>query len=172
LTRPAWDYSRFSEPAAYGGTITYERGLGWLAETCDTIEDWGAGTAFGRRYVPEGHYLAIDGSPSPFADRVIDLTGYLSSPDGIFMRHVLEHNQDWRVILGNACASFRKRFALVIFTPFGDRTGPLVPGPELDLSFRREDLTWFFSGLAWEDEEFLGTGSQYGDEHVFYVERK
>ena len=56
-------------------------------------------------------YVGLDGT-SPFADRVVDLRAHRSSADCIFMRHVLEHNVEWRKILHGAVNSFRKRMVL------------------------------------------------------------
>lgn len=88
------------------------------------------------------------------------------------MRHVLEHNPDWDIILDNALASFRKRFALVLFTPFSEETHPLDDGGLHDLSFRREDITDRFPFGCWYSEEHISpSDTQYGEEHVFYIER-
>ena len=48
----------------------------------------------------------------------LDLADYISTPDGIFMHHVLEHDLRWRIILRNALTSFRRRMVLVVHTPF------------------------------------------------------
>lgn len=88
------------------------------------------------------------------------------------MRHVLEHNPDWDIILDNALASFRKRFALVLFTPFSEETHPLDDGGLHDLSFRREDITDRFpSGCSYSEEHISPSDTQYGEEHVFYLEK-
>lgn len=154
------------------GNETYEKPIQWLLETCDTIEDWGCGMAWGRRYA-EARYKGVDGSPaaSPYADEICDLRDYHSTVDGIFMRHILEHNWDWEVILSNVMGSFRKRFVLVLFTPFADEvTHPLQPLGLIDLSFKVGDITEFFEGCNYQIET-LHTDTQYGIEHVIYVER-
>ena len=173
LTWQHRSYADVTEPTPYGETTTYERGFAWLAEACATVEDWGCGSAWGRRYWTSGGYTGIDGSPetSRFADVLADLRTYISSrPDGIFMRHVLEHNGEWPLVLTNALASFRRRMVLVLFTPFGLSTARLDDGPGLDLSFRQEDITAFFdaAGLSWRLET-LTTDPQYHVEHIFYV---
>lgn len=171
-----WDYGewRDREIRPYGDETTYRMGLGWLAETCKTIEDWGAGLAYGRRFAPEGvTYTAIDSSPSsePWVDVIADLRDYASpGPDGIFMRHVLEHNLDWEKILANALGSFRKRMVLVIFTPFGRETRPLSAGAILDQSFCKDDLDKMLSPFEVR-EEHARTDTQFGSEHVYYIER-
>ena len=114
----------------------------------------------------------VDGSPAaaPYADEICDLRDYHSTVDGIFMRHILEHNWDWNVILANVMNSFTKRFVLVLFTPFSENTHALQPLGLIDLSFEQEDITCFFVGCEWRVET-LHTDTQYGIEHVFYVER-
>jgi hypothetical protein len=153
------------------GTETYETPITWLLETCDSIEDWGCGMAWGQRYAL-GRYKGIDGSPdaAKYADEICDLRDYRSQVDGIFMRHILEHNWDWQIILGNVMGSFRKRFTLILFTPFSQFTHPLQPLGLIDLSFNENDVTDFFAGCKWHVES-LRTDTQYGIEHVFYVER-
>src|SRR5436190_20051954 len=104
----------------YGNTSTYQMGADFLADMPE-VEDWGCGTGgFKRLY--NGKYIGLDGSKNPFVDKVVDLREYRSNVDGIFMRHVLEHNYDWQAVLENAVASFKKKFYLAIFTPFMDKT--------------------------------------------------
>ena len=92
------------------------------------------------------------------------------------MRHVLEHNADWNRILSNAVASFKKRMALIVFTPFADTTRVIATSktvtafPVPDISFKKEDLTQCFEHLKYS-EESLETDTQYGTEHVFYIEK-
>ncbi len=95
----------------YGDTITYELGYNFL-KNCKSIEDWGCGTGGFKRFIQKNDdikYIGIDGSITPFADIQQDLTIYKSKPEGIFMRHVLEHNYEWEKILNNACGSFQKK---------------------------------------------------------------
>lgn len=173
MTRPSppfFSYGDGQQPMF--GTETYEKPLAWLTETCETIEDWGCGMAWARQFVP-GKYRGIDTSmaASQFADVICDLRDWKSEPDGIFMRHVLEHNLDWPDILKNAVSSFRKRFALVLFTPFSEtHTKELWPAGLHDISFRKEEITDHFRRFSYT-EEHLETATMYGGEHIFYVER-
>jgi hypothetical protein len=171
MKRPYPKYERDEVPSIYG-TETYETPINWLLETCDSIEDWGCGYAWARRFVPEGKYYGVDGSPeaAPYADEICDLTTRKSDVDGIFIRHILEHNYSWRNVLENATASFRKRLVLIIFTPFGEHTKPMVSNDLVDLSFRKQEITDYFKGLSVR-EEHLATDTQYKIEHLFYVER-
>ena len=108
----------------------------------------------------------------PYADEICDLTKRESSVDGIFIRHILEHNYNWQDILANAVDSFRKRLVLIMFTPFGKSTVPLVRNALLDLSFRKEDITGYFEGLNVREEHLDSTDTQYKLEHVFYVSKE
>src|SRR5262249_5738702 len=92
--------------------------------------------------------------------------------DCIFMRHVLEHNADWRIVLGNALASFRRRMVLVVFTPFARETHEIATRYGIpDIAFRKEQIVACFDGLDWH-EESLATDSEHLREHVFYLERR
>lgn len=161
-------------PVKYGqDDITYERGMSWLDETCATVEDWGCGPGYAKRFLHNAAYKGIDGSAGHGVDEVADLRYYRSGPDGIFMRHVLEHNVDWHMVLGSALSSFRKRMTLVMFTPFSGHTHPIESSlgyPVPDISFRKEDLLGFFQTLL-HHEANLVTGTQYGTEHIFFLER-
>jgi hypothetical protein len=87
------------------------------------------------------------------------------------MRHVLEHNPfDWRLILDNAVASFTKRMVLVLFTPTADLTILLKDGDPPDASLSWLDLTARFDGLSVGHERLI-TGTQYGVENIFYLEK-
>jgi hypothetical protein len=103
---------------------------------------------------------------------VADLTRYTSHAEGLLLRHVLEHNENWRAVLGNALRSFTRRLVIVLFTPFVEKTSRVgyteavgVP----DIAFARDDLTAYFTGLNWSLEEGLRTRTQYGVEHIFYI---
>jgi hypothetical protein len=165
------------EVQPFGDDVTYERGLGWLYEGCRDVQDWGAGPAYGRRFCPPGKgYLAVDGSAknAEYSDVIADLTEWEPDPlpDGIFMRHVLEHNEfGWRELLRHALRSFSIRFCLVVFTPFSDGGTRRLRGigdPYCDLSFSFAELTGQMAGYNWRSE-VLPTATQYGSEALFYV---
>jgi glycosyltransferase involved in cell wall biosynthesis len=167
----AWKYDKV-EKFNYGDDTTYKKGIAFL-DGHGSIEDWGCGFAHARMFVTKSQYIGIDGS-SQYADKIVDLSEYVSGADCIFMRHVLEHNADWRRILANAITSFKKRMVLVIFTPLSETTRQIATSTELtstpvpDISFRKEDLTDYFKHLTYT-EESLVTDTQYGIEHVFYI---
>ena len=166
-------YSAAEAAYPYGDMVTYAKGAAFLKGLA--VEDWGCGAGWFRRYA-DGPYRGVDGSASRFADLVVDLCRYTSSTPGLFMRHVLEHNQDWQQILRNALASFTRRMVLVLFTPLASYTTVLCnreyqPGLFIpEISFARHDLLRDLGPLL-VGEESLRTATQYGVEHVFYLEK-
>lgn len=94
----------------------------------------------------------------------------------ILMRHILEHNYEWEKILKNAILSFSRRMCLVIFTPFRDKTHVIKidkPHEKVPLiSFKKGDLTKHFVGIDWVLAENLSTATQFGIEHIFFLEKR
>ncbi|MGH7348947.1 MAG: methyltransferase domain-containing protein [Candidatus Rokuibacteriota bacterium] len=167
-----WQYGA-GDRYAYGADTTYEKGIAFLDRPGAAIEDWGCGTTYARKFVTRGTYIGIDGSPVESTDKVVDLRQYRSEADCILMRHVLEHNTQWRDILTNAVNSFQKRMALIIFTPFVEETRSIdvdrwsgVP----TIAFRKQDLTDLFQHLPYT-EEHLTTETEFKVEHIFYLTR-
>jgi hypothetical protein len=91
------------------------------------------------------------------------------------MRHVLEHNVEWRSILENFMASWRERAALVLFA---------IPSPE-DQSL--SDPDWPVPDIAVSGPDLMDrlalpgveiehvrvdTGAQYSFEDVFLLSRR
>lgn len=159
---------------AYGDTVTYRLAAEFLADMPE-VEDWGCGTGgFKRLY--QGKYTGLDGSANPFVDKIVDLRTYRSSIDGIMMRHVLEHNYDWPEVLTGAVSSFKKKYCLVLFTPFTTATHEIAHNKKHgvdvpDIAFDKKDIERFFAGLKWRLEDNIKTRTGYGVEHVYYVEK-
>lgn len=153
-------------PRPFGNTPSYEKGAEYLGD-CELVEDWGAGAGWFSTFIEKGRYRGVDGSQTPFAAEIADLTEYRSEVPGIFMRHVLEHNFEWQKILDNALASFTERMCLVLFTPMSENgthdtefeDPPGVP----NLSFALADLTdrMEAAGVKWTVEP-LGNSIPYG----------
>jgi len=114
-----WYKNLSKEPTEglYGGPSTYVLGAEFL-EDCNTVEDWGTGTGAFKLY--RENAIGIDGSDTPHADKKVDLTEYESCCDGIFMRHVLEHNAEWKKIVKNALKSAHKKVCIVFDTPLNE----------------------------------------------------
>lgn len=169
----AWNYATMPQ-FRYGDDTTYRKGIEYL-DGHGNIEDWGCGFAHAREFVKQSYYTGIDGS-SQYADYIADLTTYRSNVECVFMRHVLEHNFDWKPILIGALESFTKRMALIVFTPFGDETRVLSTGMDCtsvavpDISFRKADLTDCFRHLSYA-EESIQSNTVYGTEHIFYISK-
>lgn len=154
-------------PAAYGSTETYWIGAEFLKD-CESIEDWGCGLGFMRTLCDPNAYLGIDGSNTPHADVIADLTTRLSDTEGIFIRHVLEHNYDWMAILTNAVISASEKLCIVLFTPCTSSTVEIawndigVP----DISFRLADITEVMEERFIVSCSTLKTATQYGEETI------
>jgi hypothetical protein len=165
----------------YGDTETYMLGYNFLKD-CNKIEDWGCGTGGFKRYIKNEDnitYVGIDGSNTPFANIKADLLTYISNTEGIYMRHILEHNYEWEKILHNACKSFTKKMCLVLFTPLVSdcssreiahnlRHGVDVP----DLSFNADVLCNIFNlyNIKYTKTN-LHTNTGYGEETIFYLSK-
>lgn len=114
-----WDYS--VPPPMYGIKESYKRAAAWLDEICPVVEDWGCGAAAAKPFFKKSRYIGVDGSAG-YADVIDDLRHRLSSVPGILLRHVLEHNYDWPLILENAIRSFQCRMSIVFFLALGEYT--------------------------------------------------
>lgn len=156
----------------YGNTASYQLAEDFLQGL--DVEDWGCG-AGGFRRLHKGGYVGIDGTKNPFVDKVVDLRHYRSRVDGINMRHVIEHNYDWRMVLENALASFNKRFCLTLFTPFQDETKEIVhnakDGVDVpDMGFKQSDIEDYLKPFKWRMET-IKSHVHYRREHIYYIEK-
>lgn len=159
----------------YGDTVTYRMAASFLADVA-TVQDWGCGTGGFKRFY-QGRYIGVDGSKTPFADRIVDLCTYRTQVEGLMMRHVLEHNYRWQEVLDNALRSFTRKFCLILFTPFADTTREiahnLAHGVDVpDLSLPRAEIESRLKGLHWQLHEGIPTDTGYGVEHVYMIWRE
>jgi len=174
-----WDrwYLGLQERAPYGDTESYQLGADWLAG-CSIIQDWGCGKGWFAKFMSEDQtYIGVDGSHTPFANVITDLATYRSSTDGLFMRHVLEHNYEWVQILTNAVDSFTYRMALILFTPLEDETreitfaeDPGVPDLALGRSQLEQIITTGGATIAWAGA--FPSNTQYEWETVYLLEKR
>lgn len=169
-----WDsiYRNLTEERLWGDETTYRLAAEYFADV-DVVEDWGCGSG-GFRHFCKTRYIGIDGSNTPFADKIVDLCNYTSSADGILLRHVLEHNVEWEKILQNAVNSFRKKLCIILFTPFGRKTRTTIYDPASDtvsISFCKDDIIKHLSGCRWSLKEGIPTEGYYKAEHIFFVSR-
>lgn len=160
------------DPEPFGLTETYALAAAWVTP-CEWVADWGCGKGWMRRHIEPGRYHGVDGSRSPFADEIADLADYHQEAPGIVLRHVLEHDYRWEMILANACACFMQRLVLVVFTPLVGSTREIAFAPDPgvpDIAFSLADIGRHLDPFEWWHET-LTTASQYGTETIFYVER-
>jgi hypothetical protein len=149
----------------YGLELSYIRGMGWL-KPCSLVEDWGCALAYAKTY-RIGNYRGVDGTAGK-ADVIADLSTYRSDAPGVFMRHILEHNYDWREILQNALDSFRERMVLILYRPMQDLEKVVLKKPiEIDLPrfALLEMLKPTLRGIEVLD------GATHGHETLFYLSK-
>jgi hypothetical protein len=164
------------DPEPFGDSETYQMAADFTAD-CDMVEDWGCGKGWLRRFIPPHRYRGVDGSTSPFADVIADLTTYQTYEDGIVIRHVLEHEYEWRKILDNAIVSARRRLVIILFTPTNqERTRQIAYAPDPgvpDLSFFLPDLVLPAAEAGWQVMLNVVSPSptQYGQETVLRCSR-
>lgn len=157
----------------YGNTASYQKAADFIGEL--DVQDWGCGAAGFKRVYKGHHYIGIDGTKNPFVDVVVDLRYFVSKVDGIVMRHVLEHNYDWRKVLENALVSFDKKFCLMIFTPFQDETKEIAhnakDGVDVpDIGFKQSDIEDYLAPFKWWMET-IDSHVHYRKEYIYYIER-
>lgn len=161
-----WFYEPEGE-VCYGQEIVYQKAAKFLGES---VEDWGCGTGWAKRYFK--NYVGLDGSPSIYTKKLTDLTKYRSRAENILIRQVLECNYEWRKILENACASFRKKLCITIYTPLSDHTHQFDKYKGIPfISFKKEDILEYLRGYQ-VSEEFVPTAPfEYGKEWILYIEK-
>ena len=176
-----WDYSGASM-VCYADPLqeSYKKAAAFLG---DTVEDWGCGTGWSKKHFK--NYRGVDGSVHKNVDEVVDLVKYTSDVDNILMRQVLECNPEWKQILDNVKASFKKKFCLIVFTPFVDKTrlGPDDPVHRADGSrvegatffnvyFKKQDILDYFPSPEFTvNEEEVKTNQGFKRDWILYVER-
>ena len=173
-----WYKDISSKPSSfrYGDTVTYKLGADFLKD-CETVEDWGTGAGGFKRFLPTA--IGVDGSDTPHAEKkFVDLVNYISTCDGIFMRHVLEHNYDWEKILTNVVNSATKKICIVLFTPLAENTVELahnlkfgVDVPDLSLNKNKmEEIINTVNPKTVKYETHV-TKTGYKQETVIFIEK-
>jgi hypothetical protein len=127
MTRALDYYAGVTQPQPYGEDDASYMRAGMFLSGPGLVEDWGCGTTYARRYIG-APYRGIDGVPSKFNDAQVDLATYRSKTPKALMRHVLEHNWDWRDVLENFLSSFTDRAVLILFLP------PSLNGTDMNVS--------------------------------------
>jgi hypothetical protein len=176
----AWNahHGELVAPKLYGGEESY-RYIAGLASERGTVEDWGCGGGGLSAFLDPGqHYVGIDGSDSPFASVRADLRHYSSRADVVVLRHVLEHNHEWQLVLDNAVQSAQRRLIIVLFTPLVDETHVLFTEPDHRdvpvIAFKLGDIVERFPErfpLIASVDTFESPGTAFGTETVIVVDR-
>lgn len=166
-------YKNLHNKEPYGDTESYKIGAEFLSD-CSKVEDWGCGKGWFRLYLKSSsEYVGLDGTFNKFVDRHVDLEKYTSNTDGIFLRHVLEHNYNWKPILENALKSFKKRMVLVIFTPWSDGETKQIGYTDSvgvpDLSFSRKDIEEYLNKFQYEYIELNSPETFYKVEYIYLI---
>lgn len=173
-----WDYSGVSD-VCYSDVKqeSYKKAAAFLV---DNVEDWGGGTSWASRYFK--NYRNVEGSQNENVDEVADLVEYTSDVENILMREVLEYNTEWKKILENVKKSFRKKFCLIVSTPFVDKTrigvwhkpvkadGSHGEGVIPEMYFNPQDIRDLFKDYKTSEED-IKTDHLYGHDWIYYVEK-
>lgn len=160
------------KPLYYGDKLTYQLGAGFLAD-CKTVEDWGTGGGAFKTFRPDA--IGVDGSKTPFADKTADLQKYVSNCEGVFMRHILEHNYNWQKILTNAIKSASKKICIVFFIPLSQSETKEIAFnkigvPDLSISESEFNIILHKNKVTAYTTEHA-TNTQYSFEKIFYIKK-
>lgn len=117
LTRTPDLYKNVTQPTRYGNDDTsYKLAAEFLDAVPGEVRDWGCGTCYAQQFI-KSPYQGMDGCDSEFCDFHVDLALFKTSTPKALMRHVLEHNWDWKEILENMLNCFTIRAVLILFIP-------------------------------------------------------
>jgi hypothetical protein len=170
-----WDYRAITAPSRYGDEPTYLKAAAWLDGCGPVVQDWGCGTGYARTFFSKSKYVGVDGSRSRFCDIEADLRLHRCACDGIQLRHVLEHDYDWPLILENAVQSFSRRLAIIFFLPLEPftRVHSVEENGVPNLILGREGVMRALRGLSVREEAVTGLEHTYPyhEETILYVER-
>lgn len=168
-------YINLKNMESYGDSNSYSIGAYYLSD-CNEVEDWGCGKGWLRSFFPETvSYIGLDGSHNKFVDKHVDLEAYKSNVEGVFMRHVLEHNYGWKNVLSNAVESFKKKMVLILFTPWSDEETKEIGFTDSvgvpDLSFNKDEIEEYFRELRFKYLEISSPETFYGVEYIYLIEK-
>lgn len=145
------------------------------------IEDWGCGNCVFKEYLNNNiKYVGVDGSETGYQNKIEDLTKYVTEVDGIYLRHVLEHNGEYKKIFKNALESFNKVFILVLFTPFTSnneidvlKTCNLKDKPIPDIAFNKKHIIDIIeqNNCSYELLENIKSNTSYKYEQIFIIKK-
>lgn len=166
-------YQHIENKFMYGKDDTSYRIAGAYLSGKGLVEDWGCGTTYARQFIG-APYRGVDGAWSKWCQEVIELTTYTSIVPKILMRHVLEHNPDWRIILKNFLDSFTDRAVLILFTQPAYRDVNIDPTndiPTMELCEKDFNDILNRPDLRINIEELKTNTAPYGYECIYFMER-
>ncbi len=149
-------WSNSGSEHAMGNPAAFQAAADWLKDPqIRVVEDWGCGCGHFKPYV--GHWQewrGVDACGASAATVVDDLRKPREVVDGIHCRGVLEHNDDWELILRNLYHSFRLRAAITIWLPLVPKGKTKREGKEMAVwRYSKEDII----GKRPDDPMFIPT---------------
>lgn len=179
-------YLQQDEPTQYGNDVTSYRRAGIYLGGPGIVRDWGCGSTFFRNFCG-APYEGVDGAVGsiPFGALVRDLrTAKFTPTPKAHMRHVLEHNWEWRIILRNFMNSFTDRAVITLFLPLSDGNdkhdprAALVEKPSDPPGLHLSKLSFFHNisvrvpGCKVHSEEMHTDVAPYNWEQMFFLEKE
>jgi hypothetical protein len=172
-----WYKELGNEPSSYkySETESYKIAANFLKEL-DVVEDWGVGGGGFLNHLPSA--IGVDGSDTPFAHKkFIDLCNYVSKVNGVHLRHVLEHNYEWKQVLKNALTSAKDKLVITFFIPFSDGQTKelahnLIYGVDVpDLSISKKEFDSILQSFSTKKIEIISleNGTAYGIEIIYKI---
>lgn len=166
-----WNGKEINKQRVYGDPITYKKAKKFLDDGND-IYDLGCGNQEFKNYIKKSKYIGVDGSADRNPDLVHDLAEDFKQVDNILLRHVLEHNDCWKIILSNVLKSFKKKLCIINFIPFGEKTNLHHKQGNIPFwQFGEDEFREFLNGYKYEDE-IVKTKTGLKQDHIFYIKRK
>lgn len=183
MPNETWDfwwptlYNAATKPQSYPGNPDSYMLAGEFLSGDGLIEEWGCATTWGKQFL-KSPYRGVDGGISKFVDQVADLRMYRSTVPKILIRHVLEHNWEWRQILANVMASFYDRAAIILFIPLGThdinrsfehREGEAESPPGLQMDEMSFENMLYIPGIRVETKVLSNNTPPFGYEKLYFL---
>lgn len=170
-----WDESWANadlETPGMGHPAVMEAAAEWLDKPeIIGIADWGCGHGQFIWYIaPHQIYTGFDACAESNADVIMDLREWAGFSDGVYLRGILEHNDDWEAILTNFLHSFRFRAILVFAFDFTDKPWR-ENGKFLTQSFSRSQILPYIESTKKRERQIPRQRPPQGHETLFFLEK-